>query len=46
LVGSSLTPPNTCLEQAAQREVSREQGVAFARAHNCLFVETSAKGKR
>lgn len=21
-----------------------EQGVAFARAHGCLFVETSAKG--
>ncbi|KAL4443821.1 hypothetical protein ABPG75_011558 [Micractinium tetrahymenae] len=27
-----------------QREVSTEQGVAFARAHGCLFVETSAKG--
>lgn len=26
------------------REVSKEDGMAFARAHGCLFVETSAKG--
>lgn len=32
------------VDLAEQREVSREQGVAFARAHGCLFVETSAKG--
>mmetsp|Transcript_20020 Transcript_20020/g.63720 ORF Transcript_20020/g.63720 Transcript_20020/m.63720 type:complete len:168 (+) Transcript_20020:478-981(+) len=25
------------------RQVSREEGVAFARTHGCLFVETSAK---
>lgn len=30
--------------QAEQREVSTEAGVAFARAHGCLYVETSAKG--
>ena len=30
--------------QAEQREVSTDVGVAFARAHGCLFVETSAKG--
>ena len=26
------------------REVSKEEGVEFARSHGCLFVETSAKG--
>lgn len=26
------------------REVSKEEGVDFARAHGCLYVETSAKG--
>lgn len=30
--------------QAEQREVSREMGLQFAKAHGCLFVETSAKG--
>lgn len=30
--------------QAEQREVSTDVGVQFARAHGCLFVETSAKG--
>lgn len=30
--------------QAETREVSTDMGVAFARAHGCLFVETSAKG--
>jgi Ras-related protein Rab-18 len=30
--------------QGEQREVSTAQGVAFARAHGCLYVETSAKG--
>ncbi|KAI3429564.1 hypothetical protein D9Q98_005651 [Chlorella vulgaris] len=29
---------------AEQREVSREMGLQFAKAHGCLFVETSAKG--
>lgn len=29
---------------AEQREVSTDVGVQFARAHGCLFVETSAKG--
>ncbi|EFN60048.1 hypothetical protein CHLNCDRAFT_133281 [Chlorella variabilis] len=29
---------------AETREVSTDMGVAFARAHGCLFVETSAKG--
>ena len=32
------------LPQGEQREVSTAQGVAFARAHGCLYVETSAKG--
>lgn len=32
------------LLQAEQREVSTDVGVQFARAHGCLFVETSAKG--
>ena len=32
------------LPQAEQREVSTDVGVQFARAHGCLFVETSAKG--
>lgn len=35
---------NRCGAQAEQREVSTDVGVAFARAHGCLFVETSAKG--
>jgi len=29
--------------QEAEREVSRDEGAAFARKHGCLFVETSAK---
>lgn len=29
--------------QESEREVSREEGQAFARQHGCLFVETSAK---
>ena len=31
------------LRQETEREVSREEGAAFARKHGCLFVETSAK---
>ena len=29
---------------SATREVTKEEGVEFARSHGCLFVETSAKG--
>ena len=29
--------------QTSAREVSKEEGAAFARRHGCLFVETSAK---
>ena len=29
--------------QAADREVSRDEGVAFARRHSMLFIEASAK---
>lgn len=31
------------LDKESEREVSREEGQAFARQHGCLFVETSAK---
>ncbi len=31
------------LVQNAQREVSVQDGEAFARRHGCLFLETSAK---
>lgn len=31
------------VDKAAEREVPREQGSAFARQHGTLFVETSAK---
>ena len=31
------------LRQETEREVSRDEGAAFARKHGCLFVETSAK---
>ena len=31
------------VDKAAEREVAREQGSAFARQHGTLFVETSAK---
>jgi len=27
-----------------EREVTKEEGVDFARSHGCLYVETSAKG--
>lgn len=30
--------------QADAREVTKEDGVRFARTHGCLFVETSVKG--
>ncbi len=29
--------------QSSEREVSKDEGVAFAKTHGCLFVETSAK---
>lgn len=29
----------------AQRAVTRAEGVAFARAHGCLFLEVSAKSR-
>ncbi len=41
---SSKLKPFCLWLQGEQREVSTEQGMAFARAHGCLFVETSAKG--
>jgi GTPase SAR1 family protein len=31
------------VDRDSEREVSRQEGAAFARQHGCLFVETSAK---
>ncbi|KAK9821954.1 hypothetical protein WJX81_002268 [Elliptochloris bilobata] len=31
------------VDKQTEREVSRDEGAAFARKHGCLFVETSAK---
>lgn len=33
------------LDREAERAVTRAEGVAFARAHGCLFLEVSAKAR-
>ena len=33
------------LDNESERQVTRAEGVAFARAHGCLFMEVSAKSR-
>jgi Ras-related protein Rab-18 len=34
------------VDRAAERVVTRAEGVGFARAHGCLFLEVSAKSRQ
>ncbi len=34
------------VDREAERVVTRAEGVAFARAHGCLFLEVSAKSRQ
>ena len=38
-----FSPSHGSSDLEAKRAVTREEGEAFARAHNMLFMETSAK---